>query len=86
MRMPKGYASLTWPEGNIEERDAGSCAHCQAIIHIKPFSSPEDAGGYCRRCDKIVCGRCADKGICVPWEKMLAKMEARRSYEDAVQD
>ena len=82
MRNPGGYAS-TWGVGwgDLDtEADTFTCGHCQRIVTVKPKCDPADAGGLCYQCDALVCTRCADAGICVPFEEMLARMEARRSY------
>jgi hypothetical protein len=50
--------------------------------------APEDLGGHCRCCDKLICSGCVEamhRGEnCTPWEKQMIAMEnreaARRSY------
>ncbi len=82
MRRPQGYAVLSAPE-RIVECDTFTCGHCQHIIHIPPRSNPEDLGGLCKVCMRLICPACLPKG-CMPFEEKLKKMEARgralRSY------
>lgn len=95
MRRPDGYATIVGDvrpgdvtlidlhtgERHVEtEVDTFACGHCQRVTHVRPYQRPEDIGGGCRICQRNICGPCVDKGICVPWEEMVAKMEARRSY------
>lgn len=79
---PAGPDPLVSTRGDFHECDTASCGHCQAIMHVKPFCDPADLGGLCKHCMRIICPRCVAKNICVPWEEMIARMEARRSYED----
>ena len=98
MRNPQGYATVFGPttlpsgepaapdplvgRGEVHECDTATCGHCQTIIFVRPFCDPADLGGLCKRCMRIICRKCVDRGICVPWEKMFARMEALRSYEE----
>lgn len=70
-------------EGTIEI-DSFTCFHCGSIRHVRPKQKPEDIGGLCKQCMKLICGRCVDKGNCTPLEKKLEAAEARdralRSY------
>lgn len=68
------------------ERDTFKCGHCQAIVIVKPKAPASDCGGYCQRCDSLICPRCSIPGAtCTPWEKVIEEIEAReralRSYE-----
>lgn len=56
------------------------CAHCQAIVVVKPYCDPADAGGFCRVEMKFICGPCADKGRCTPWEKTMERIEAKGRF------
>lgn len=75
MRKPGGYAH--WFNGDIgvkdKERDTFTCPHCNGVVFVEPFSAPTEAGGWCGCCAKPICNRCADLGVCVPFEKMLDK-------------
>jgi len=76
MRGLTGYATLTLPDGQRRERDTFTCCHCQRIVHVKPFQREFTR---CGMCDALICQQCVGKE-CVPFEKKLAAMEARRSY------
>jgi hypothetical protein len=82
-RNAQGYACQFDPDGVTKECDTATCYHCNRVFHINPSTRPEDVGGYCRICEKIICGPCVD-GPCHPFEKKLAaweaKTRARHSY------
>ena len=99
MRNPSGYAVIISPEkskvyfdklrceevpSGTFEADTFTCAHCNRIVHVKPFAPMDEFGSMCRLCMKMVCPTCAD-GSCVPFERRLELQEAsdraRRSYE-----
>lgn len=67
----------------VTEMDTFTCGHCCRVIHVKAMQRPEDLGGLCKRCMKLECPECVDKG-CTPFEKKLEMAEARdralRSY------
>lgn len=77
MRKAQGYAVLFGPNDSTRECDTFTCAHCQFVVFVKPKCDPSEAGGFCRLCFKHICGPCADKGACDPFEKKLERMEAR---------
>ena len=77
MRRPQGYAVTTEPGKADVEEDTFTCSHCNAIIFVKPFQDPSEMGGFCRLCYRHICGPCADKGECEPFEKKLEAMERR---------
>lgn len=83
MRTPQGYLTVADPEAPTIERDTFTCAHCQKIVIVAPMGAvtdpgkPQDIGGFCRACYKNVCGRCADSGVCRPFEKWLEEQESR---------
>lgn len=83
MRNAQGYAVLTSPDG-VVERDTFTCGHCQRVKHVAPKQDPADMGGLCKQCMTLICPACVERGICTPWEKQMAAMEARvdalRSY------
>lgn len=91
MRRPGGYAVITNPApgkirldgGRVEmacegvtELDTVTCAHCGAVNHIRPKERPEDLGGLCKSCMKLICPRCLDQG-CTPLERQIEAMEQR---------
>ena len=74
LRSPNGLGFEFGPDGNKEYLTIG-CGHC---AYSKLFTKQEgaDLGGYCMVCNRLICGPCADKGKCEPWEEYLAKKEA----------
>jgi len=89
MQRPQGYASWVGPEG--AECDTFTCAHCNKVVFVAllrvvaegatqtilvlPKRDPNDCGGFCLKCMNHLCGPCADKDACTPWEKELEKRE-----------
>jgi len=71
-----GLGTLTEPHGSVKERATFTCAHCQAIRHVKPFCDPADLGGLCKICMGVVCEKCVGKG-CDPFEEKLRRQEAK---------
>jgi hypothetical protein len=69
----------------IYRADTVTCAHCQKICERKqmPFikgvqrDDPDDVGGVCGGCGRIICWLCAGKRECVPIERKLDEYEAR---------
>lgn len=82
MLKPQGYATLT-SESGVAECDTTTCAHCNAITHVRAGQRPEDIGGLCKSCMGLICPRCVG-GACDPFLKKLerwaARHEALRSY------
>lgn len=78
-----GYAYTFDTDGVRQEADTFTCAHCNRVVIVRPKCNPDDLGGNCRLCMKMVCPKCVDLG-CTPFEKKLEKWEARdralRSY------
>lgn len=66
------------------EYDTFSCGHCNAIRHVRAKERPEDTGGLCKQCMKLICPHCLNTGRCDPLEKKLEMAERRdmalRSY------
>lgn len=92
MRNPQGYAVLQGPPGLVRNRDPGlvslerqgeadtfTCHHCQHIVTVPVRARPEDLGGHCKICDRLICPVCVDKGTCTPWEKQMEISEARQA-------
>lgn len=77
MRRPQGYAITVEPgKGDIEE-DTFTCAHCNSIVFVKPRQDPSEMGGFCTQCYRHICTKCADLGMCRPFEKWLEQVESR---------
>ena len=87
MLRPGGYAILVDPSlsGPIES-DTFSCVHCNSIVFCRatPGMPRPDVGGFCRLCCKPICGPCADKGNCDPFEKQLERQEQRARFLHAL--
>ena len=83
MRKPGGYTIITEPGKATREADFFTCRHCQRVIIVKPFCDPADMGGRCTCCNGLICPNCVGKD-CDHIEKKLARLEARRSYEQAM--
>ena len=83
MPAKQGYATITGPDG-IAETDTYTCNHCQHVVHVPVNKKIEEVGDFCRQCMKVICARCADKRVCIPFLKKLERYEARyharRSY------
>ena len=84
MRNPGGVLIATDPFGPTIEIDTFTCGHCNRIKYVKPKEKPEDIGGLCKVCMKLICGDCVDTGKCDPLEEKLKREESRnevlRSY------
>ncbi len=78
MRKPQGYAVIAHEDGSVSEWDTFTCAHCQYITRVGAGQAPEDCGGFCRVCMSMICGPCADKGVCLPFERKLEIAERRQ--------
>lgn len=79
-----GYSYSFDPTGMCQECDTFTCFHCNTIVKVPTKSKPEDIGGLCKICMKMICPSCVDQG-CTPFEKKIEALEARdrtlRSYE-----
>ena len=66
------------------ERSTFSCFHCNRVSFVRPKQRAEDIGGLCKQCMGLLCPACADRRVCLPWEKQMEHQEARyhalRSY------
>lgn len=69
---PGGQLVISRDDGQVREYDTATCHHCSTIIIFRPNA---DIGGFCRQCMKTICGPCADKGSCTPFEEKLAREE-----------
>lgn len=70
-----GYAVIVGPDAPTKEWDTITCAHCNRIVRCRT-----DPGGFCRCCMKPLCGPCADKGVCTPFEARLDAYEKRERF------
>ena len=75
MRNPGGYAFTFDPGGIRQEADSFTCFHCNHVVMVKPKCDPNDLGGMCRLCMKMICPACVDIGSCDPFEKKLDRYE-----------
>lgn len=79
-----GWSVVTEPGKQDIEHDTFSCGHCNQVVFVSARTSPEDMGGRCTCCDKLICKKCVGKG-CTPLEEQIRMMEdplykRRRSY------
>jgi hypothetical protein len=77
VRRPGGYGITVEPGKKDIEEDSFTCAHGNEIVFVKPFQDPSELGGFCRLCMKHICAKCAAKGECTPFEKVLEAMESK---------
>lgn len=77
MRNPGGYGQIFGDWRETEEHDTFTCFHCNKIVIVKVKCAPEDLGGLCKQCMKLICSACVNKGNCDPLEKKLEREEAR---------
>lgn len=100
MRRPQGFAITADPGSDrpLREEDTITCGHCQALVFIKPGTGAtvyrifdeeawtwrEEPGAFCRICMRAVCLQCHAYGGCLPWEKMLDRMEAKDRFVRSV--
>lgn len=76
MRRPGGYLVVIGQEKKAEA-DTFTCCHCQRVVLVKPKAPPAECGGWCGRCAKLICGPCAARPGCDPFERKLERVEAR---------
>lgn len=75
---PNGYATIVGPDHPVKEMDTFTCGHCNTVVVCHSTDGGKvDIGGSCRICWTLICGPCADKGKCDPFEKKLERMEQR---------
>lgn len=72
MRNPHGSALWTGGDGADLEMDSITCAHCNTVVFVKIDLSN---AGFCIKCMDHLCVTCADKGVCIPFEKRLEAFE-----------
>jgi hypothetical protein len=74
LRKPNGLGFQFGPDGQ-KEYETIACGHCTRMKLVYR-NDQKDLGGVCYICWRLICGPCADKGVCEPWEEYLAKKEA----------
>lgn len=57
-----------------------TCQHCQKVTFVRAGCNPTDLGGFCWKCDQLICPKCVNKGTCDPWEEQMKRMEARYEF------
>lgn len=63
------------------EWETHTCRHCQKVIDVPHGSSADDIGGFCERCQSVVCPKCAAAGVCRPFAERIEanlRQQARR--------
>jgi hypothetical protein len=76
IRRLGGYVVASGPAGTVE-RDTFTCHHCNRVVVVAPGANAAACGGWCWLCSRLICGPCATRGNCDPWEKQMERMEAR---------
>lgn len=79
----KGFRTVSGPNGT-QEFETFTCAHCSHVVLVPHKAKPDDLGGICRPCMKMVCAKCCATGRCDPFEKKLKRMESRASFLQSV--
>jgi hypothetical protein len=74
-RRPHGVLYVVHEDGRREERDILTCAHCQYTWPLVPGSGR--TRGWCRLCAGPLCGKRPCMTACVPYERMIERIEAR---------
>ena len=79
-----GYTVVSDPSEGKQERDLFTCGHCQQIVTFAPGQMPEDAGGLCKPCGRLICKYCYGLQKCDVFEDKLARMEAKLAFLNSV--
>jgi hypothetical protein len=79
-----GYLAIYSPDSPIQESDTFTCVHCQQVVLVRPKASASECGGWCGRCAKPICPKCAAKSGCTPFEKKLERAESRARMLKAI--
>lgn len=80
MRKPGGYGQVTGPGVPTREIDSFTCFHCNRVRWVRPLRPPEEAGGLCKVCMRLVCPHCVKRGTCLPFEKEVERQEASNRF------
>jgi hypothetical protein len=79
-----GEGEIIGETGN-QRHSTFTCGHCNNLNVVKVKCRPEDLGGLCKVCMKLICPGCYKTGMCDPFEEKLKRSEERgialRSYE-----
>jgi hypothetical protein len=81
MSRANGYALWTGGEKKDLEADTFTCPHCNTVVFLHEANrkvDPDDPRlgyGFCLKCMKNICAKCADLGTCRPFERWLEKVE-----------
>ena len=74
------YQNDDTPSGGAQAKaDIQTCTHCQCVLFMHPVVGQvcwKDDGGWCGRCNKPICGPCADRMLtrgCEPFIKTLER-------------
>jgi len=81
-RRPKGHVEISDPTFGTQGGDTAMCVHCQFHWVIQPGSGI--ARGFCLRCNGPTCGKKACETRCVPFEKMIEKLERMGRLDAAI--
>lgn len=73
----EGYGIAIAPLGMHEEHKWFTCQHCNHAHRVEAMCRPEDAGGLCKICMKLICPSCVGKP-CYPFEKRITDYENRQ--------
>ncbi len=79
-RRALGISQRQGPDG-IHEWETHTCFHCNAVMDTKVQDTADSVGGYCPRCNSVVCKACAQKQVCTPFVDQIDKnlrQQARR--------
>lgn len=71
-----GYSIITSPGERAIESDISKCAHCQAVIFLKPLCKPSEAPNFCMNCYQPVCDKPACQE-CVPFMRKVEEEERK---------
>ena len=66
------------------EWETHTCRHCQQVIDIPHGSSADDIGGFCERCNSVVCRQCAAKQVCSPFSDRIEQALRRQARRQAM--
>src|SRR5262249_41460565 len=95
MRNPGGHAQIFNPHAEtvanldrvskqlicegVTEFDTFTCGHCNRVIHVPVRQRPEDIGGLCKVCMRLVCPTCVGHA-CDVIERKLERAERKNTW------